>query len=124
MYAVVEIFDGEAWQLAHPLEASCDYNGDLVPKNIAPESWGKYNFKIYYEASAERDFPEDMSLDLKAFVLNHFEWPNRPSWMTLAEITQFFESDIESRCAHLDFESLQKQFDVPADQLRIVFWAY
>ncbi len=123
MYAYLEIFRDKSWVLADELEVSCEFDNTLVPKNIAPSSWGKFNFTVYYETSGEKGFPDDISLALQDFVQVHWQWANRPSWMTIKEIRDFYDNDAEGRFSHLDFEALASKYNAPETHLRVVFWA-
>ena len=123
MIAVVEIKECSSWILGHALQLDCDYGDELIPQNIAPESWGKFNFAVYYEKSGEKDFPEDMSLDLKRFVDTHWPEANRPSWMSLREIKDFLKDDTAGRYAHLDIEVFAEFADFCDEEIRVIFWA-
>ena len=123
MIAVVEIKECRSWILGHALQTDCDYGDELVPRNIAPESWGKFKFAVYYEKSGEKDFPEDMSLDLKRFVDKHWPEANRSSWMSLREIKGFYEEDSAGRYAHLDIEQFWEFADFSNEEIRVISWA-
>ena len=98
------------------------------PYNFAPQPWGEYNFNIYYQQSGEKDLPEDLSAGLKQIIeaqLKRFEDDalNRPSWMSLAELLQFFASDVDYQYAHLDLAYLQQLQESLNTDVRVVFWA-
>lgn len=83
------------------------------PYNFAPQSWGKFNFNIYYQYSGEKGLPDDLSVGLKQLIetqLNEFgdDALNRPSWMSLEELLEFFKSDENYRYAHFDLVYLQQ----------------
>ncbi len=122
VHAFVEILSDNRWIYVGDYAHDDEYNFALVPKNIAPESWGKFNFAVYYEASGEKGFPDDLSAALKSFINRYWERSNRPSWMTVAEMRAFYEADQDGRYAHLDFEGIASQFNLPEDQIRVVFW--
>lgn len=122
MIAIVEVKKCGGWILGHSLQTDCDYD-ELVPRNIAPESWGKFNFAVYYEKSGEKDFPKDMSLELKKFIENHWPEANRPSWMSFREIKDFDEEDSAGRYAHLDIELFAEFADKCDEEIRVIFWA-
>ena len=123
MIAIVEAKECDRWLLAHNLQTDCNYGEEMVPRNIAPESWGKFNFAVYYEKSGEKDFPEDISLELKKFIENQWPEANRPSWMSLREIKQFYEEDSACRYAHLDIEQFLEFADFSDEEIRVIFWA-
>jgi len=123
VYAYLEICDGDKWRFAGNLVKEEAYGGELVPENIAPESWGKYNFAVYYEASLEKGLPADLSLTLKQFTNQYWPDQNRPSWMTVAEMREFYNPEENKQFAHLNFEGFAQQFDLPENQIRVVFWA-
>ena len=123
VYAFLEIKQSNQWVFAGQFVADDEYGGELVPQNIAPASWGKYNFAVYYEASGEKGFPPDLSTAVRQFVATHWPEANRPSWMTVADMRQFYESPDSSQYAHLDFETLAQPHDLPETDIRIVFWA-
>lgn len=123
VYAVLERRSDNGWELAHPPESDPQYPGERVPRNVAPGSWGKFNFTHYYELSGERDLPDPISKGLRSFLAAHWPVPNRPSWMTLTEIRQHEEEDAEGRYAHLNWRELGVCGQAPDDRLRVVFWA-
>lgn len=123
VYAFLEVYRNEGWIYPGAFVHDEAYDFALVPVNIAPASWGKFNFGVYYEASKERGFPDDMSAALKRFVDVYWEEANRPSWMTVAEMRGFYEGDGNGRFAHLDFEAMASRFDLPENHIRVVFWA-
>lgn len=123
VYAYLERKAGDHWELVHALAPSPEFAGQPVPTNIAPGSWGKRNFAHTYEVSGERGLPEDLSNGLSDFVRAQFPEPNRPSWMTLAEIVQHLKADAAGTYAHFDCDTLIAQGAAPASDLRVVFWA-
>lgn len=48
---------------------------------------------------------------------------NRPSWMSLEELLDFFDSDLECRYAHFELDYLQQLYDILNADIRVVFWA-
>lgn len=113
-----------SWQLFE----SRALEGREPPYNFAPPSWGEYNFSVYYQQSGEKDLPEDLSEGLTKIIarqLNKFddEALNRPSWMSLEELLEFFDSDVECRYAHFDLDYLQKLYEILKADIRVVFWA-
>lgn len=122
MYAFVEVLEDGAWRVADRSGAE-ESGSDPIPRNIAPSSWGKFNFAVYYQASGEKGLPEDMSGELAKYVRTHWEWVNRPSWMTMKEMRTFFEKDKPGRYAHLAFEELAGELDASEAEVRVVFWA-
>ncbi|MEZ5589303.1 MAG: hypothetical protein R3F53_00720 [Gammaproteobacteria bacterium] len=123
IYAFWEIFENGAWEYAGEYIKDEEYAFALVPKNSAPDSWGKYNFSIYYETSGEKGFPADLSEVLKAFIANYWKEANRPSWMTVAEMKDFYNKDTCGRFAHFDFQSMERKYHKPDEAVRVVFWA-
>lgn len=122
VYACLERRSEQGWELAQPLRPDPQFDGDLVPVNVAPESWGKGNFAHYYAISGERDLPVDLSEALRRFLDRHWEVVNRPSWMSLAEIAGHERADVNGVHAHLNAADLRTG-DCADDQLRVVFWA-
>lgn len=123
VYAFLEIFDDDGWRFAGNFVEDEAYDFELVPENIAPASWGKFNFAVYYNASGEKGLPPDASPSLRQFIGRCWPSQNRPSWMTIAEMRAFYESDQDHRYAHFDFERLASAFDLPEAHIRVVFWA-
>jgi len=123
VYAYLERRGSGGWLLADRLAADDGFEGHLVPLNIAPRSWGSFNFAVYYEASGERDLPADISDALRAFIDHHGIEPNRPSWWTVAEAHRFQLADHEQRFAHFDTNGLLARSNEGGLDLRIVFWA-
>lgn len=123
MIAIAELKKCGSWVLAHELSADPDYNDELAPQNIAPESWGKFNFAVYYERSGEKDFPEDMSLELQQFIDRHWQDANRPSWISLNDLKAFHTEDAEGRYAHFDLELFSALSNHCDEKIRVVFWA-
>ncbi len=98
------------------------------PYNFAPSSWGEFNFSIYYQQSAEKGLPDDLSVGLGEIIeaqLSKFndEVLNRPSWMSLQELLQFFNDDESFRYAHFDLGYLEQLRAVLKSEIRVVFWA-
>ena len=123
VYAFLERQLADGWELASPVGIDCDYGAAIVPLNIAPPSWGSFNFRHYYEISGERGLPTDMSEVLQAYIATHWQQLNRPSWMSLAEVQRHYDQDTNGRYAHLDAATLMASGGAAADQLRVVFWA-
>jgi hypothetical protein len=123
VYVLLEVYQNNHWIHVGDFVHDEEYDFALVPINIAPDSWGKFNFAVYYEASKEKDLPPDLSTPLKIFINTHWPTPNRPSWMTVAEMRAFYDRDYNGRFAHFDFEKLANQFDLPEAHIRIIFWA-
>jgi hypothetical protein len=123
VYAFLEVFVKNRWLYTGDFIHDEEYDFALVPKNIAPESWGAFNFAVYYEASKEKGFPSDMSAALLNFVDTYWEWANRPSWMTVAEMRAFYEADKDGRFAHIDFETISSRFKLPEAHIKVVLWA-
>jgi hypothetical protein len=123
MYAVIEVKRSNGWVLGDDLVADLDYGGERVPQNIAPESWGKYNYRIYFEGSGERDFPADLSPPLRAFIDQYWSDANRPSWMTLKEMKQVEAADHHREFAHFDVQQFSRFCDRSDDAIRVIFWA-
>ncbi len=123
VFAYWETLTGSAWELLEAVSAEEEFGHALVPHNAAPSSWGSYNFRIYYHASGERDLPDDLSAELRTFIQKHWDYVNRPSWMSLAEIVAFYEQDADHRYAHIPFEHLLTDGAVPPPPIRLVFWA-
>jgi hypothetical protein len=127
MWAFLERKCNGRWELvdipACPERDAAATDSDIAPTNIAPPSWGKFNFNHYYALSGDRDLPDDLSTPLRAYVDRHWPEPNRPSWMSLAEIAQHATADRDGRYAHLDWETLLKQGHADVNDLRVIFWA-
>lgn len=123
VYMFWEVRRHGEWQFAGECVHSDEYDHVLVPQNIAPESWGKYNFSIYYAVSGERGFPNNLSDALRLFVDQFWQDANRPSWMTVEEIRAFYEEAGSEQYAHVDFESILQQHHLQPDDMRLVFWA-
>ena len=118
-----EIFKEGQWHLAGNWVQDDAFGVAPVPQNVVPDSWGKFNFNKYYEVSGERGLPDDLSSELRAFMAAFFPELNRPSWMTAAEIVVFAEWDENGRFAHLHLEPFIEQYQLPSEQMRLVFWA-
>lgn len=122
--AFIEYQIDDCWQLYEAIELA----DRAPPYNFAPPSWGEYNFKIYYQQSGEKDLPDDLSVGLTEIIakqLNKYddEALNRPSWMSLEELLEFFESDMDCQYAHFDLDYLQQLYDILNADIRVVFWA-
>jgi len=122
--AFIEYQIDDCWQLFEAIELA----DKEPPYNFAPPSWGEYNFNIYYQQSSEKDLPDDLSDGLKKIIeaqLNKHndEALNRPSWMSLAELLEFFGSDVAYRYAHFDVDYLQQLYKIFNADIRVVFWA-
>jgi len=122
--AFIEYHLDGSWQLFDVAELAANE----PPYNFAPQPWGEYNFNVYYQQSDEKGLPNDLSDGLQTIItkqLNKFndEALNRPSWMSMAELVEFSNSDKDIRYAHFDVAYLQKlQTSLQAD-IRLVFWA-
>jgi len=122
--AFIESHQKDRWQL---FKAN-DLADNEPPHNFAPQSWGQYNFKIYYQQSGEKGLPDDLSVGLKQLIetqLNQFgdDALNRPSWMSLEELFEFFTSDENCRYAHFDLDYLQQLHESLNADVRVVFWS-
>ncbi len=122
--AFIEYFSDHRWQLFQP-----EHLTQKSPAyNFAPESWGKYNFNIYYQQSGEKGLPDDLSIGLKQVIktlLNQYndDALNRPSWMSLDELLAFFASDVEGQFAHFDLDYLNQLQETLNADIRVLFWA-
>lgn len=122
--AFIEYQIDDCWQLVEDIELA----EREPPYNFAPPSWGEYNFSVYYQHSGEKDLPDDLSVGLTKIIakqLNKFddEALNRPSWMSLEELLEFFDSDVDCRYAHFDVDYLQNLSEMLQSDIRVVFWA-
>jgi hypothetical protein len=96
--------------------------------NFAPQPWGEYNFSVYYQQSGEKNLPTDLSDGLKQIITTqlaeyHGDGLNRPSWMSLEELLEFFASDVDCRYAHFDLDYLKVLKESMGGDIRLVFWA-
>ena len=122
--AFIEYQIDNCWQLVEAIELA----DKEPPYNFAPPSWGEYNFSVYYQQSGEKDLPEDLSVGLQQIIetqLNKYndDGLNRPSWMSLDELFEFFDSDMDCRYAHFDLDYLQQLREILNADIRVVFWA-
>ena len=122
--AFIECQQQDHWQLFKVNELA----DNEPPYNFAPQSWGKFNFNIYYQHSGEKGLPDDLSVGLKQLIetqLNQLgdDVLNRPSWMSLDELLEFFKVDVDCRYAHFDLDYLQQLQELLNADIRVVFWA-
>jgi hypothetical protein len=122
--AFIEYQQQNHWQL---LKAS-EWADKAPPHNFAPQSWGQFNFNIYYQHSGEKGLPKDLSAGLQYIIetqLNKYndDGLNRPSWMSLEELIDFFETDVDGQFAHFDLDYLQQVHESLNADIRVVFWA-
>ncbi|MCO5197866.1 MAG: hypothetical protein M9941_09010 [Anaerolineae bacterium] len=123
VYMFWEVREAGAWTYVGKFIHDIEYDGALVPQNSAPDSWGKYNFSVYYAVSGERGFPDDLSETLQNFVNTYWVDANRPSWMTIEEMRAFYEQEGSEQYAHIDFETIQQENGHQSSDIRLVFWA-
>lgn len=124
VYAFVEYKSNIDWLLFTDMNKKYHEPG----YNLAPTSWGNYNFTRYYEQSREKGLPNDLSSGLKKIIeQQQADWGddaiNRPSWLSLQEILDCYEHDNEHRFAHFDIEFLQRLEHKLKQAIRVVFWA-
>lgn len=120
VFAFVECCQDKQWQLYEAVGS----RHQQPRSNMAPESWGQFNFRVYYEQSQERGLPQDLSPGLRTIIDQFFGGQiNRPSWMTLAEIIDFYHQDKSGRYAHLDWVILNSIQAHQQQDIRVVFWA-
>lgn len=122
VYAFIEVLKTSGWVLFQDFEKP----HHQPPYNLAPFSWGDYNFTKYYEASGEKGFPKDLSCELKQIIQGQqHEWGvdaiNRPSWMTITEVLSFYQSDNKNQYAHFDIDFLMEINQ--QELIRVVFWS-
>ncbi len=123
VYAFIEIQRGTAWKLFRDF----DKRYHEPPFNLAPLTWGEFNFSKYYEFSQEKGLPKSMSPGLvhiieQQKILFGYDAINRPSWMCFEEIIDFYKQDIENHYAHFDFEFLGQLKEEIKQNIRVVFW--
>jgi hypothetical protein len=124
VYAFVEYKSNIDWLLFTDMNKKYHEPG----YNLAPTSWGNYNFTRYYEQSREKGLPDDLSSGIQKIIeQQQADWGddviNRPSWISLQEILDFYLQDTENRYAHFDFEFLQQLKEKLNQDIRVVFWA-
>lgn len=120
VFAFVECGQDNRWQL---YEAAGSRHQE-PRSNIAPESWGQFNFRVYYDQSLEKGLPDNLSKGVRAIISQYFDGQiNRPSWMSLAEIIGFHQQDKLGRYAHFDCEALINIQEQQQQDIRVVFWA-
>ncbi|WP_154224190.1 hypothetical protein [Marinicella rhabdoformis] len=122
--AFIEYQHKGCWQLYKAIELA----DREPPYNFAPDSWGEYNFNIYYQQSGEKGLPKDLSIGLQQTIetqldLYNDDALNRPSWMSLDELINFYQSDVDYQYAHFDLEYLQQLKDKLNADIRVVCWA-
>ena len=91
-----------------------------MPKNVAPDWWGKSAYADIFELSGENGFPDDLSSDLECFIHEHWKDANRPSWLFLSELNSLLEED-NNHCPEIDLGVFPKK--VNPNEVRLIFWA-
>ena len=124
MYAFVEVYDGQQWQLGHALELDPDADTEqLIPHNIAPP-WSFGNILFYYELSGESGLPTDLSNALRDYIKR--DWDNdvyAASWMTLREIKAHLAAAQEDdEFVHFNPDWFLKFSHLSDHHIRVVFW--
>ena len=124
IYAFIEHKSASGWCLYKDMDRKHHEPGF----NLAPISWGRYNFDRYYEQSAEKGLPEDLSPGIQQIIeKQQADWGddaiNRPSWLSLQEILDIYKHDREHRYAHFDMEFLQQLECKLKQDIRVIFWA-
>lgn len=123
VYAFIEIQRETAWELFRDF----DKRYHEPPFNLAPLTWGEFNFSKYYEFSQEKGLPKNLSPDLAQIIEQQKiqfgdDAINRPSWISYEEILDFYQQDTENLYAHFDFKFLGQLKEKQKQDIRVVFW--
>jgi hypothetical protein len=135
MYAFAECSDGKNWKLCYPLvkdDRDSDWEtkplvDELIPRNISP-GWGQQHTYWYSEVSGFRGIPDDVDPHLRNYVEEH--WTENlygdelvaPSWLTLTEIDELYDRDIEAINLHFSDSMFARPKNIPNSLIRVVFW--